>query len=99
MLRQDFQRLSNARVREARALARAGLYDGAFYLGGLAIECALKACVARSTQRYEFPDRNRANRVHVHNLEQLLKEAGPDSRLREVGAETQVAWSGVKAWN
>ena len=52
MLRRDFQILSAVRIREAQALASAGLYDGAYYLGGLAVESALKAVIARTTQRY-----------------------------------------------
>lgn len=75
MLRRDFQVLSAVRIREARLLFRSRLYDGTYYLGGLAVENALKACIARATQRYEFPDRDRANQVYVHDLEKLLKAA------------------------
>jgi hypothetical protein len=46
MLRRDFQTLSAVRSREAKALAQVGLYDGAYYLGGLAVECALKSKIA-----------------------------------------------------
>src|SRR5438094_3909647 len=53
-------------------LAKNGKKMGAFYLGGLAIECALKACIAKKTKRYDFPrDRQTAQAsmirpVHRH---------------------------------
>jgi HEPN domain-containing protein len=54
MLRRDLQRLALARVTDARVLFAAGRYDAAYYLAGLAVECALKARIARATARYEF---------------------------------------------
>ena len=63
MFRKDFQDLARTRLRDARLLLAGGAFDGAYYLGGLAVENALKACIARATQRYEFPDRNRVNRL------------------------------------
>lgn len=50
MFRKDFQDLAMVRVREAEMLLAAGLFDGAYYLAGLAVECALKACIAKATQ-------------------------------------------------
>jgi HEPN domain-containing protein len=50
MTRRDFQALSATRLREARALLKTGNPEGAYYLAGYAIECALKACVAKKTR-------------------------------------------------
>jgi HEPN domain-containing protein len=86
-------------VREARRLADAGLYDGAYYLGGLAIECALKSTVARTTQRYEFPDLERTRRAYTHDLEILLKLSGLDTKLREAEPHVKDAWARVRSWN
>jgi hypothetical protein len=74
------------------------LYDGTYYLSGLAVENALKACIARATQRYEFPDRDRANQVYVHDLEKLLKAAGLAAQLRSAVPVTQAAWAQAKDW-
>jgi hypothetical protein len=52
MLRRDFQALSTVRIREAKALAKVRLYDGAFYLGGLAVESA--PVIAYAGQRRKF---------------------------------------------
>ena len=43
--RKDLQELSKVRLKEATALLKLGLFDGAYYLAGYAVECALKACV------------------------------------------------------
>lgn len=59
MDRKDLQELSKVRLKEATALLKLGLFDGAYYLAGYAVECALKACIAKGTQRGEFPDRKR----------------------------------------
>lgn len=41
--RSDFQRLADVRIAEAKVLLDAGMWDGAYYLAGYAVECALKA--------------------------------------------------------
>jgi HEPN domain-containing protein len=54
MNREDFQQLAESRLKEARALLTAELPDGAYYLAGYAIECALKACIAKRTQQHDL---------------------------------------------
>jgi len=75
MDRKDLRSLSRVRLLEARALLKAGLPDGAYYLAGYAVECALKACIAKETKRYEFPEKRRVNASHTHDLADLLKVA------------------------
>jgi HEPN domain-containing protein len=99
MVRRDFQNLSAIRVSEARRLANAGLYDGAYYLGGIAIECALKSAIARATRRYEFPDLERTRRAYTHNLEMLLKLSGLDTELDDAEPHVQDAWARARSWN
>jgi hypothetical protein len=72
--RRDFQRLADLRAQEASTLAKASNQHGAYYLGGFAIECALKACIAKQTKRHEFPlDPRYANRVYTHDLGELSR--------------------------
>jgi hypothetical protein len=47
--RAELQALAARRIREARVLFDAGEFDGAYYLAGYAIECALKAIVIKGT--------------------------------------------------
>src|SRR5712692_7302814 len=56
MNRNDLRRLARIRLKEARVLLKAACYDGAYYLCGYAVECGLKACIAKATRRSEFPD-------------------------------------------
>ncbi|MGD1091538.1 MAG: HEPN domain-containing protein [Bryobacteraceae bacterium] len=75
MNRKDLQSLSRTRLAEARTLLDAGLLDGAYYLAGYAVECALKACIARATQRHDFPDKRSVDASYTHNLKDLVKAA------------------------
>ena len=86
MNRSDFQTLAEMRIKEALALLENQCYEGAYYLAGYAVECALKACIARNTNQYDFPpDRNTINRIYSHNLDWLdpLREAGLEDAHQE----------------
>jgi hypothetical protein len=47
MNRNDLQNLSRLREKEAKVLLDNGCFAGAYYLLGYAVECALKACIAK----------------------------------------------------
>ena len=102
MDRKDFQELSKIRLREASALLKMGFFDGAYYLAGYAVECALKACIAKGTHRYEFPDRKKVESSHSHNLRELIRVAGLDElRLELAGkdADFRTNWDVVQSWS
>jgi len=40
------------------------------------VECALKACIAKQTQRYDFPDKKTVLDSHTHDFKDLLVPAG-----------------------
>ncbi len=94
MNRADLQKLSNIRIREAKILFSAGEYSGAYYLAGYAVECALKACIAKSVQRYDFPDKSLAQKSFVHDLGDLLRLADPTRSLRPILGQIQ-GWTPV----
>jgi HEPN domain-containing protein len=71
MNRIDFQGLAELRLQESRALLAAGFPDGAYYLAGYAMECALKACIAKRTREHDFPEKDSRD-YYVHDLERLL---------------------------
>ena len=101
MNRNVFQKLTNIRVREARALIDAGHYPGAYYLAGYAVECALKACVSKQVKRFDFPEKKFINDAHTHELEKLVGLAGLASdfqRDMQVHKDLQVNWAVVKDW-
>ena len=75
-------------------------YEGAFYLAGYAVECALKACIARKTQAYDFPPQD-AKTFYTHDLDILFSKADLKS-LREVREQKvtkfKLNWAVVKDW-
>lgn len=100
--RRDFQRLADLRAREAGLLVRARSLSGAFYLAGYAVECALKARIAKYTRKHEFPPKKKfVNDAYSHDLESLLRLSGLQSDLeRDMKANAQLAanWMTVKDW-
>lgn len=75
MNRIDFQQIAETRLRESKALLAVGLSEGAYYLAGYAVECALKACIAKKTQEHDFPEKKLVNDSHTHDLGKLLQLA------------------------
>jgi HEPN domain-containing protein len=99
--RKDLQQLSRVRLREAKALLNVGYFDGAYYLAGYAVECALKACIAKETRRHEFPDKKRAELSYTHSLRALAKLAGLEGEQVERGKKDPVFqkhWEAVEDW-
>jgi hypothetical protein len=70
--RVDLQRLADTRLDEAGILLRAGKYSGAYYLAGYAVECGFKACIAKTTRKHSYPDRDLANKCYTHDVERLV---------------------------
>jgi hypothetical protein len=71
------------------------------YLAGYAVEGALKACFAKSVQRYDFPDKNRAAKIFIHKLSELAKLANLDSELAaatQPGSKLAGSWLLVCNW-
>jgi HEPN domain-containing protein len=100
--RRDLQALARVRLAEARVLLSADLPDGAYYLAGYAVECALKACIARGTQRYDFPEKQSVAASHTHNLKELINVANLEVARREQARSDPVFsdnWDFVKQWS
>jgi HEPN domain-containing protein len=102
MNRGIFQQISEIRRRDAVTLLKARQYPGAYYLIGYAVECALKACMAKQVRRYDSPDRKLANEVFTHDLEQLVSLAGLAPELKkemEANKPLELNWAVVKDWS
>lgn len=101
LTRRGLQDLTRRRLREARLLLQNGLYDGAYYLYGLAVECAFKACIARQTRRHDFPDKQVVVESFTHDITKLMKLAGLEVALnQESAAHPTFAnnWNVAKDW-
>ncbi|MGI8639247.1 MAG: DNA-binding protein [Pyrinomonadaceae bacterium] len=102
MNRNDFKKLTNLRVKEAKVLLDNKCYEGAYYLLGYAVECAFKACIAKQTRRYDFPDKNFASKIYTHDITTLLESSGlkPErDKKSKVNPKFEVNWAIVKDWS
>ncbi|MGH7169195.1 MAG: HEPN domain-containing protein [Gemmataceae bacterium] len=101
MNRNDFKAMARIRLREARVLLKNKCYDGAYYLAGYAVECALKACIAKMTKRHDFPDKKMVLDSYTHSLQLLIKLAGRNPDLdaeMTADAEFNNNWIVVRDW-
>jgi hypothetical protein len=101
MNRNDFQQITELRLRESRALLAAGFAEGAYYLAGYAVECALKACIAKRTMQHDFPDKGSA-KYYSHDLEDLLEFAKLRIELEQsfvVDRSMRTKWTILQNWS
>ena len=100
--RDTLRALADSRLEESRVLLENQFWTGAYYMTGLAVECALKSCLAREVKEYDFPDKEFVAKMYTHDLEKLFVLNGAlwadlqsaiqnDDKLRG-------NWSTVKDW-
>jgi HEPN domain-containing protein len=102
MNRSDFQEIAEIRLREAKALLDAGFPDGAYYLAGYAVECALKACIAKRTREHDFPEKKLVNESHTHDLGKLIQlaELKVDLDAEMQGNPAMLSsWDAIQDWS
>jgi hypothetical protein len=102
LYRRDFKALADLRIAEAKVLLDARKEQGAYYLAGYAVECALKACIAKKTRRFQFPPKAEdAREVYSHKLEKLVEAAdlhGQHAVELKSNAAFAANWSIVRLW-
>ena len=102
MNRNDLQGLAHTRIQEAKVLLEANHPGGAYYLAGYSIECALKACIAKKTRRFDFPEKTRVLQSYSHSLRDLLRVAGREGvMVTDSGASKALGdnWTIVRDWD
>ncbi len=97
--RTGFQQLARLRLHEAEVLLDAGFHEGAVYLSGYAIECALKARVCTLLGVKDYPEGKLKPVYGVHDLSQLLLLAGLGSSLEVESARLRGNWRTVSTWH
>ena len=84
-------------------LIQNGRLEGGYYLTGLAVECAMKACIAKNTGRYDFPPTpNAIKDIYTHDLVKLIGAAKLKTALdadRRRNSSLNNKWDVVKDWN
>ena len=103
MNRTDLQQLARIRLTEAEILLAGQQYSGSYYLAGYAVECGLKACIARQTRRHDFPDKKTVVESYTHDLSILVRIAGLQRSLdQEIRNDPQgfaPYWTVVRQWS
>jgi HEPN domain-containing protein len=104
LTRTDLQQLADVRITEADALLAAGLWDGAYYLAGYAVECALKACIMAHVERTGviFEDKKFSEKCWTHKIEDLVGLAGLKAdRDADSAADPalELNWATVAQWD
>ena len=102
MNRLQFQALADIRIGDANALIVAGCWSGAYYMAGYAVECGLKACIAKLTNQHDFPDKKFALECFTHNIEDLVRSAGlrlPRDQDCSADASLSRHWLIVRDWD
>ncbi len=98
----ELEKLTAIRIKEAEILLNADCYQGAYYLAGYALECALKACIAKQVKEFDFPNKQLANESYTHNLSKLLITSGLKQKLTEQenrNEEFKLNWTIVNRWS
>jgi len=101
--RDTLRALAGSRLEESRVLLENKLWTGSYYLAGLAVECALKSCLAGAVKEFDFPDKEFVNAMYVHKLERLFQLngalwAGLQADMKN-DAKLGGNWSTVKDWD
>jgi hypothetical protein len=100
--RTELQNLAELRLRETKILLDGSCFEGAYYLADYALECALKACIAKKTQQFDFPDKRIVSQIFTHNLASLVRAAGLESDLQKdirSNPEFSDNWEVAKDWS
>jgi hypothetical protein len=99
--RLDLQILAQEKIAEAKILLDAGKWTGAYYLAGYAVECGIKACIARLFRTDEFPEKSFSDKCYVHDIDRLVVLAGlKAARDTDNAANPNLAnnWTTVLQW-
>jgi hypothetical protein len=98
--------LALERLQEAECLIENGHFGGAYYIGGYAIELALKAVVCKKLDIEIFDKetvpRHITKSFMIHDLSDLIILAGMTSELEEkcqIDGSFQISWSLVSDWS
>jgi len=94
--------LSEARLGESQALLAAGLWSGAYYLAGYAVELRLKASIADRFKAGVIPELAEVRKVYTHDLLALVSLANLGQAHAEAlksDKEFAAHWSVVDKWD
>jgi HEPN domain-containing protein len=102
MNRTDLQNLAEERLEDAQVLLAGHRYGAAYYMVGYAVECGLKACIAKLTRAEDFYDKNLARKIFQHNLAELANYVRLSAVIEQsgrIGLVFERNWAQVSLWS
>jgi HEPN domain-containing protein len=96
--RSEFQQLADERAKDAEILLDAQRWNAASYLAGYAVECGLKACIAKMFKAEDIPHWSYVKNIFIHDLEKLLERAGLEQKMVK-NSPTELNWRIVAKWS
>jgi HEPN domain-containing protein len=102
MNRTDLQNLAEERLGDGELLLASGRYGAAYYIVGYAVECGLKACIAKLTRAEDFYDKILARKIFTHDLKELANHARLSDVFSQAGKNDRVFaanWAQVSSWS
>jgi HEPN domain-containing protein len=95
MKRNHLQQLALTRLKDAEILLKERSFSSAYYLGGYAVECALKAVIAKQMEEHTIPRKQLIQDCYSHDFNKLIIAADLGKSLK-----TQLTNSAFKKdWN
>ena len=92
--------MARIRLADASALIADARWSGGYYLLGLSVECALKACILRGVQAEVLLPRTWAEKFYRHDLSQLLVMAELEHEAAfAASARLEANWATAKDWD
>ena len=101
MKRSELKKLTATRLKDARILLDTRRYAACFYLAGYAVECALKACIAKKFHANTIPTKVLVNSIYQHGLDKLIGVAELKQNLKQesdANPDFEANWNVVKDW-
>jgi len=87
-------------LQAARTLIAGKRWQSAYHIAGHAVECGLKACIAKQTRRHVFPPKT-ARDLYTHDLNALLRLAALDGEQLKESQQSpafSANWATAKDW-
>ena len=101
MKRSELKKLTAMRLKDARILLDTRRYAACYYLARYAVECALKACIAKKFHANTIPTKALVNSIYQHGLDKLVGVAELAQNLeqeRDASPDFEANWNVVKDW-
>jgi len=99
---EDLKSIAETRLQEAKALHKAGLYDGAAYICGYVVETALKARICKNLKIKDYPDDGKEKQIFSsHDFDRLLLLSGLQNKIGLGNKRTKKLfenWSLLTTW-